>query len=500
MEKTARKDRTGKTRGLFPVFYLVSLIFYLFAGCEQSPPENRVVEIDLGFTPAPRTAPDDAIPIGSAADLKKIGIVTGYPLNRSYKLTQSITVTGWTPLAQNVAFRGAFYGEGRTITIASGTGGLFNEMEEATVYDLAVSITATADGGNLGGIANYAARSWIENCTAQVALVLNGTGHNASAGGIAGFMRNGTTVKDCRAYGSVTLNSGAADGFMVYAGGIAGYSGTALAGSSESYCRIERSRWTGGGSTVTVSGGYPYAGGVVGYNYTGAAVARCWAEGTVTASGGNLPYAGGVAGYNSRVGKKTGTPATIENCYSTAAVRAVSASKLALGGGIAGANAAGALVTKCYATGTVSVTVSGNGTDDTGGSVGVMTAASAGGIAGAQYVADSFANSVRNPAITACAALNSGITGTDSAGAGAVWNIYRIAGAGTSGDDTGVFTGNTAWSGMAVAHHTGAVASGADGKDGADCAAATPAQPVFETMGWDFNSVWRMDGGYPELR
>jgi hypothetical protein len=500
MEKTVRKNRTRKMRGLVPVFYLVSLIFYLFAGCEQQPPENRVVEIDLGFTPAPRTAPDDAILIGSAADLAKIGKAQGYPLNRSYKLTKSITVTNWTPLAQNVPFQGAFYGEGRTITIASGTGGLFSQMKEATVYDLAVDITATANDGHIGSIANYVERSWIEGCAAEVTLVLNGTGHNASAGGIAGFIRNGTTVKDCRAYGSVTLNSEAASGLMVYAGGIVGYSGTALAGSSESYCRIEKSRWTGSGSTVTASGGYPYAGGVVGYNYTGAVVARCWAEGTVTANGGNLPYAGGITGYNSRIGKKTGTSATIENCYSTAAVQAVSASKLALGGGIAGANAAGALITKCYATGAVSVTVAGNGTSETGGSIGVMVAANAGGIAGAQYVADNFADDVRNPAITACAALNSGITSTDSAVSGAAWNIYRIAGAGYPAEqDVGVFTGNTAWSGMTVTNHTGTVASGANGKDGADCV-ATPAQSVFADMGWDFNGVWRMDGVYPGLR
>jgi hypothetical protein len=474
-------------------FYLGSLIFYV-AGCEQNPPENREVVIDLGFQPAPRTPPDDAIEIGSAADLAKIGEEeTGYSLEKSYKLTRSITVTGWMPLAQNNPFQGAFYGQGKTITIESGAGGLFHLMKEATVYDLAVDITATARGGYLGGIANYVERSWIEGCTAVVDLTLNGTGHNASAGGIVGFMRNGTTVKDCRAYGSVTLNSGLEDGLMVYAGGLAGYSGTALAGSSESYCRIEKSRWTGSDSTVTASGGYPYAGGVVGYNYTGAVVSRCWAEGAVTAYGGNLPYAGGVAGYNSRIGKKTGTPATIENSFATATVTAVSTSMVALGGGIAGANGAGALISKCYATGTVSVTVAGSGTSNIGGSVGVMTAANAGGIAGAQYVSDLG----RAPTITSCAALNSGITGTDSAGSGAAWNICRIAGAGISDSDTGVFTNNIAWQDMSVTPAR-AVTPNANGKDGADCA-AKPAQSAYS--GWDFSGVWQMgEDGYPVQR
>jgi hypothetical protein len=477
----------------------VTTVFVVFAmiagGCDQAPPEDQIVEIDLGFIPASRTPPGDAIEISSAEDLAKIGKVQGYPLNRAYTLTNSIRVTDWTPLAQDTPFQGAFYGNGNTITV-TGSGGLFANIKEATVYDLAVDITATATGGHIGGIANYVERSWIEGCTVHVNLTLNGTGHNASAGGIAGFIRNSTTVKDCRAYGSVTLNSGEAEGFMVYAGGIVGYSGTALAGSGESYCRIEKSRWTGNDSTVTASGGYPYAGGIVGYNYTGAVVTRCFSEGSVTATGGNLPYAGGVAGYNSQVGKKTGTPATIENCYSTAAVTAASASKTALAGGIAGANGAGAFIAKCYSTGVVTAQVAGNGTDETGGSVGPMTAANAGGIAGAQYVSDGDVH----PTITACAALTASITGTDSASE-AAWNIYRIAGAGyPDTEDTGVFIGNIAYSAMSVPNHADSWDKTANGKDGAD-ETAKPAQSVYTGMGWDFASVWRMGtDGYPVFK
>jgi hypothetical protein len=491
-QKTTRRDKTGKTRGLPLLFCLLPLVFYL-PSCEQHSPERREVVIDLRFQPASRTPPDDAIEIGSAADLSNIGREgTGYTLDKSYKLTRSITVTGWTPLAQNVPFQGAFYGGDKTITIKSGTGGLFNWMKEATVYDLAVDIRAAASGGNLGGIANYVERSWIEGCTAEVDLTLNGTGHNASAGGIAGFMRNGTTVKGCRAYGSLTLNSGTADGFMVYAGGIAGYSGTTLAGSGESYCLIEKSHWGKSTSTVTVQGGYPYSGGIVGYNYTGAVVSRCWAEGTVTASGGRLPYAGGVAGYNSRVGKKTGTPATIENCYSTADVSAVSDSKAALAGGIVSANAAGALISKCYATGVVTAQVTGSGTSNIDNSIGPMIAASAGGIAGAQYVFDL----TWPPTITSCAALNTVLSGMDKA-AGAAWNIYRVAGAGDPSADTGVFTNNIAYSGM-TGDHLATGDKAANAKNGADCA-AKPDESAY--AGWDFINVWRMGiDGYPVLR
>jgi hypothetical protein len=38
--KTARKDKTGKTRGLLPVFYLLFLIFYLVAACSSPVLEN----------------------------------------------------------------------------------------------------------------------------------------------------------------------------------------------------------------------------------------------------------------------------------------------------------------------------------------------------------------------------------------------------------------------------------------------------------------------------
>jgi hypothetical protein len=353
----------------------------------------------------------------------------------------------------------------------------------------------------MGGIASFADSSLIEGCRAVVSLTLTGNAHNNSAGGIVGMMGNRSTVRGCTASGTITLTApltGETDSttLMVYAGGIAGYSGSpGKAGSNESGCLIEGSSWTGGAVSATSS--FPYSGGVVGYNYSGAAVRRCSAAGTVMATGGNLPYAGGVAGYNSRLDGTTGTPSTIEDCYSAAAVTAVSYSKAALACGVAGANAAGALITRCYATGAVTARVAGNGTEKLGGSVGVKLAASTGGIAGAQYVTGEFS---KRPTISACAALNASISGEDSA-AGAVWNVYRIAGAGHPAEqDTGLFTNNIAYSGMTVTNHTGEVAADAAGKDGADTATATPAESAYTALGWDFSGVWRMSGGYPVLR
>jgi hypothetical protein len=304
-------------------------------------------------------------------------------------------------------------------------------------------------------------------------------------------MKNYTTVRGCAASGKVALSSGMDAGLMVYAGGVVGYSGTQTAGSGVSGCVITGSRWVGETSTVSASGGYPYAGGVVGYNYTGARVARCSAAGTVTATGGNLPYAGGVAGYNSGYVEGTAVVSLIEDCFSTATVKAVSSSKAALAGGIVGANAKRARVLRCYARGAVTAQVTGSGASDLGGSIGVMVAANAGGIAGAQYVE-------QNPSIEQCAALNVSVTGADS-DAGAVWNVYRIAGAGAAGSDTGLFVNNIAYMGMAVTNHAANEYKTGDGKDGADAADEKPGQSVYEEMGWDFDSVWLMDGGYPVL-
>jgi hypothetical protein len=476
---------------------LLGALVFCNTACEQMPPDQQ----DNGgaILEPPEKPPENAIEIGSEADLKKIGADAEYPLNGNYALTADLTLNDWTPICSEKPFTGAFYGQGKTITITSGSGGLFARMgdpkaaKRAAVYDLIVNITAVKNGGNIGGITGGAELSRIENCTITADITLNGTDHNASAGGVVGNMRNNTIVRKCAASGKVTLDSGMDAGLMVYAGGVVGYSGTGTAGDGASNCLITESRWTGASSIVSALGGYPYAGGVVGYNYTGAKVTQCFSEGTVRADGGNLPYAGGVAGYNSgyaSTGAKT--LSLIENCYSTAAVTAESSSKAALAGGIAGANAKRALISKSYARGAVTAKVAGSGGSNTGGSTGVMIAANAGGIAGAQYVEN-------YPAIQYCAALNQSVGGEESA-PGAAWNVYRIAGAGFPSDqDTGRFVNNIAHSLMTVQNHADNWYKTASGKDGAD-SAEKPTQSVFAGMGWDFNKVWTMKGGYPVLQ
>lgn len=419
----------------------------------------------------------------------KIGTAE-FPLNGKYTLNADITLPppaqassfasgyvlaaalsegeseGWTPIAGD--FRGIFDGNGKTITITNGSGGLFYSLKGAYVKNLTIRVTATVTSDNAalaGGIARYAEYATIENCQAVVDFDVTGHNHNSSAGGIVGTMIKSTKIRNCTASGRIELKTGKNEGLMIYAGGIAGYSGTAENGSGASGCVISGSRWTAG--TVSAQGGYPYAGGVVGYNYAGAKVTECSAAGTVTATGENLPYSGGIAGYNSRRTKsKSPSGSLIENCRSDAVVKAVSTSKAALAGGIAGANAAGAEIRGCSAYGAVSATVNGSSTDDIGGTLGVLPAANAGGIAGAQYVNDVQDGNNGPPVIANCHAVNPSITGTDT-GTGASWNIYRIAGAGSGSDDTGVYENNTANSKMTLTPPRSPV-NEPNGKDGAD--------------------------------
>jgi hypothetical protein len=340
----------------------------------------------------------------------------------------------------------------------------------------------------VGGVVGRGDNTAIISCVSTADIAVEGQDHNSSAGGIAGFMSSYSTITDCRASGDISLKSGAGKGLMLYGGGVAGYQG--LAGSSSegfSGCVIERCSFTKG--SVTVEGGYPYAGGVVGYNYVGSVLRESYAaEGSVVARGENIPYAGGLAGYNSR---NAANPSRIENCYSDITVNADSTSQVAQAGGIVAANAADAAIFKCYARGAVAAAVAGTGGDEIGGSLGVKLGSNAGGIAGAQYF--------DAPTLQHCVALNTSITGSGSDS----YNVHRIAGPGHPNAAQSTWIGNIAGAPLFEGERSvepDPSDTKADGYDGETCA-AKPAQSAYEALGWDFASVWTMgSGGYPVLR
>jgi hypothetical protein len=480
-QNTTNKKGNSRSK-IFPLFFaLCSLLIALCTSCEQDPePEEETSTI---FTPptAPPLPKGEHITISSAADLAKIGKETTHPLNRYYELTENITVSDWLPIGTaNTPFRGALDGKNHTITITSGSGGIFSHTSSATIWNLKVAGTITASGDivQVGGIAGNAIWTHITNCASSVTITATGHFHNSAAGSIVGNMRKNSMINSCTANGSVTLQVGENDeSLMIYTGGLVGYAGDGSSdGATPSGCLITKSSYNG---TVTATSGYPYTGGIVGYNYSGTYITECFSTGTVTATGANLPYAGGVSGYNSR-------SAVISDSYSTAAVNATAASKQALAGGIVGSTAAaGSTTARCYATGIVTATIDGNSAADAGGTLAVPLAANAGGISGALYY--------ETPQIENCAALNNKVEAKDTASGGTL-NAYRI-----SVRVDGILTNNIANSDMTVTGRTPNDKTAA-GQDGADTD-AKPAQSVFQTtLNWNFTTVWKMGTNHPILQ
>jgi hypothetical protein len=449
---------------------VIALTVLLLAGsCEQSA----------------GTGPTAPITLKTAANLAKIGKDAAYPVDGDYTLGADLTLENWTPVGTSEKpFAGTFNGGGRTLTLNNGGGGVFGFTDGAVISNVIVAgtIHAVREGTvQAGGVVDNAKNTKISFCVSRVNIAAEGQGYNSSAGGIAGFMRDNSTVTDCYATGNITLRCIDIMG-LSHAGGIAGYQGTGAAGDGSSGCVISRCYFTG---SVGAEGNFPYAGGIAGYNYAGSVIRRSWAaEGTVTATGANLPYAGGIVGYNSR-------SARIENCYADMTVNAMSTAKQALAGGVTGANAADSVVSRSYALEAVTATVDGSSSADAGGSIGPPASANAGGIAGAQYFSA--------PSIEHCVALNAAITGADS-GSGAVYNVRRIAGPGT-GEDNSAWESNSA---LVAAFAAGGTALAPEpdggGYDGADCE-AQPDQAAYAALGWDFATVWAMgEDGYPVLQ
>ncbi len=256
----------------------------------------------------------DVIEISDAAQLAAIGTNDNYPLNGSYKLTKSISLSGydsWTPIGQSSAFSGTFEGNGKTIS------------------GLKVNTAGTYAGlfGQVSGT--------IKNLTVTGSVTLNNTSGSATsvyagilAGNVSGWF---ATIDSCSTSGEVsaTLNCTASWGFTsanVYAGGVVG-NNSSMIGSEILSHKSGTVTATYSGSSVS---GNAFAGGIAGkatgslvdcYNkadvnsstskgssYAGGLAGQCGATetsyntGTITAG----TYAGGIAGYTSGSSK---------NCY-----------------------------------------------------------------------------------------------------------------------------------------------------------------------------------------
>jgi hypothetical protein len=402
-----------------------------------------------------------------------VGLLAGYA--DEYTKFASVSVSGSLTINRNLSNGPAIYGGGIVGYVKNSR---ISDSTSAASLDFSSTVESSGSpAGNAGGIAGYGANGTvITNCSTSGSIQIASRGFQSGAGGIIGYVTGATSeVSRCSASGDITMTG---LNQQEFAGGIAGYSG----GSA----KISQCHYTGGTvQDIGLANQYPYAGGISGYNYNGAIIEECFSSGTVRAEGALIPYAGGVAGYTS------GNLATIKDSYSTMTAIAVSQGKITLVGGVVAATANTGKTLRCYATGSVSATVNGQG--NTGMGVGIAVALNVGGISGSIYYGDS--SNVEN-----CVALNPSVTGTDSS-SGAVFKVCRIAGDGTSG--TIIRTNNHAYSGMTVTPGGGTYTpdKGTDKVDGADCGEKPGVEFYRDTLGWDFTTVWKMGAdGYPILR
>jgi hypothetical protein len=351
-----------------------------------------------------------------------------------------------------------------------------------------------------GGAVGFAEDSTISASRNSGDIRADGPGYNTSAGGIAGYIEH-TTVTYSSSGGAISANAtgGAADwddSWQIDAGGLVGYSG----GNPNGKSLITNSHATG---NVTSTGPFPYAGGLVGYNYgysifvptpasgNGSIVSQSYATGNVTAISetqtsstgpyGNIPYAGGLAGYNSMVGS------TIEDSYARGNVTATTPGTYSWAGGVVGGNANNAVVTRTYSTGDV-VNRVGDLDPLSPPYNGDVPGPASGGIAGFNYYTD-------ETVVSYSVALNSLIdtNNTDQD------VVHRVVGhLGNTSGFTGTLNDNLAYDGMTV-NNIVKPDPGTDRRDGGDTV-AQPDQSVYAGLKWNFTDIWTIgNDGYPAL-
>lgn len=451
---------------------------------------------------------------GTAVDGKSFLGIFGYIMGASPSAKAEIKnlklisrINGTSALADTAQAVGLVAGWAETAVIDSITlSGEFTYNSNRTLY--------------VGGIAGIISEAGtvVSNSTGSLNMVISpGNGGPplvtpmmmtpSYVGGIVGLFHNGAGIESCSNSGDVTAdNAGKSAAGMIYAGGVTGgtlylvtnpgkylgyiqdssstgtvigrsgnwlpsYTG-GIAGivtgwdtSTRKSTRIERCFATGTVSSEGSKTAYPYVGGIVGYNYFGALVSRCYFTGNVIGSAGTDQYVGGIAGYNSR-DVPPAPPSRIEDCWSGGTVTGFNNA-----GGILGRGQVGARLSRCYSISAVSVTVS--ATTGIGGIVGYN-----GEWEGVPAVMDN------------CVSLNPSLT------AAAGDNIHRV-----TGNNDGLSSNNYAWQGMTITT-SGAYTQnkGANAEDGEDCV-QKPDQNFYKSLGWDFTDVWTIGGdGYPKLK
>ena len=441
--------------------------------------------------------------------------------------------------------------------------GVFGYIQSGRVENLTVNLNmpdeqqisnATPGLGKaqyIGAVAGYAEDTVFENITVLGDINLSKPdGGDIFLAGISGYLKGGSITTSTGAANLTAQEPYPAGNGPAYAAGLAGridlaeiressvsgairaYSnrGTAYVGGATGYTRssslykITVSATINGEASknfagIATFGNRIYAGGVTGFiggPDRSSEIRQCAVTGNVTGTsyapiaGENTIFVGGIAGMTG----VSGQPVLITDSYSRGNVTAMTAPVFSgtnatlFAGGIVG-QVSLATVQNCYATGIItanSITAEGNWTH-AGGIVAVM-----------QGQADSTIT------IQNCAALSPQIN----------WRLYtkdnmilkRIAIRGvydnmTSywGEKTGqerypentTLANNIAYADMVLNYEPSAQQAakvpppivpvpGYDTEDGEDCD-AQPVQEVYEKLGWDFTTVWKIaSDGYPAFQ
>jgi hypothetical protein len=433
-------------------YYAMRHVYIGLFGCVQGGTVKNLA-VDLGM-PQEQELSNGSPGLGK---IQYVGGVAGYAVDTVF---ENITITGDLNLTKN---------DGSSLYI----GGI-------TAYLEGGSITGSESSANLKGREPYHFDSG-----------------QSVIGGLAGRVEM-ASISESRVSGSISAYS---DRGTAYAGGAAGRADDSLLSHIAVSAGIEASvsEYFGG---MTTFSNFCYAGGItgtIGGDDRPCEIRQCVVTGDVTAVsyaplvGGNGVYAGGIAGMTSG----WSLPTLIIDCYSKGNVTAMTAPVFAgvhasfFAGGILG-QAGGVTIQNSYAAGTITV----NSNQAEG------NFPHAGGIAA---VLNGFVNNTI--AIEGCAALSPQIN----------WRLYtkdtrilkRIATEGQYPENT-TLGNNIANRDMVINYEPSAQQAakvsaiildpGADTPDGADCD-AKPAQSVFEGLGWNFGTVWKMGSdGYPALQ
>ena len=188
----------------------------------------------------------------------------------------------------SAAYIGTFDGQGKSITgfsaTSTGNGGLFGNIENATIKDFSIAGSLDVTGGTASGVIGYSKSSTISGIHSSLTITTSAGTAVGHVGGVVGSLNQNDNVSGCSFSGSITVNANSHNCF----GGIVGY--------MTSNDKIQNCANYG---SITYSKNNCYAGGIEGYiNATSASIQNCLSTGAVTYVGeGTATYGGAIVGY-----------------------------------------------------------------------------------------------------------------------------------------------------------------------------------------------------------